>query len=198
VHDGLKRRIGVFGGTFDPPHHGHIAIAQEVRHSLNLDEVLMVVANDPWQKTAISSVTPAVTRLALSHRAFDSVDGLDVSDLEIRRGGASYTADTLGALSGPDCELFLVVGSDAAAGLDTWKRSDEVRSLATTVVVDRGGRQGGRPPAGWTHAIVDVPALEISSSDLRARFGSDRPVDGLLPRSVIDQIRALGLYGSGR
>ncbi len=198
MHDGLRRRIGVFGGTFDPPHHGHIAIAQEVRHSLNLDDVLMVVANDPWQKTAVSSVTPADTRLALSHTAFDSVDGLEVSDLEIRRGGASYTADTLTTLSGPDCELFLVVGSDAAAGLDTWKRSAEVRSLATTVVIDRGGRQGGRPPAGWTHDVVDVPALEISSSDLRARFGSDRPVDGLLPRGVIDQVRALGLYGSCR
>jgi len=198
VHDGLKRRIGVFGGTFDPPHHGHIAIAQEVRHSLHLDDVLMVVANDPWQKTAISRVTPAGIRLGLCRAAFDPVDGLDVSDIEISRGGASYTADTLAALSGTDRELFLVVGSDAAVGLDTWKRADEVQRLATAVVVDRGGRQGGRPPEGWNHVVVDVPALEISSSDLRARFGTDRPVEGLLPRSVIDEIRAHGLYGSGR
>ena len=198
MHDGLKRRIGVFGGTFDPPHHGHIAIAQEVRHSLHLDNVLMVVANDPWQKTAVSRVTPAGIRLGLCRAAFDPVDGLDVSDIEISRGGASYTADTLAALSGTDRELFLVVGSDAAVGLDTWKRADEVQRLATAVVVDRGGRQGGRPPEGWNHVVVDVPALEISSSDLRARFGTDRPVEGLLPRSVIDEIRAHGLYGSGR
>lgn len=198
MHDGLARRIGVFGGTFDPPHHGHVAIAQDVRHSLHLDQVLMVVANDPWQKTAVTSITPAQTRLAMCHAAFDPVDGLDVSDIEISRGGESYTADTLAALSGPDRELFLVVGSDAAAGLDTWKRADEVRALAVTVVVDRGGRQGGRPPAGWPHAIVDVPALEISSSDLRSRFAADRPVDGLLPRPVVDVIAAHGLYGSGR
>ncbi len=198
MHDGSVRRIGVFGGTFDPPHHGHISIAQEVRHALHLDHVLMVVANDPWQKSAVSIVSPAFQRLALCHAAFDPVDGLDVSDIEIRRGGESYTADTLASLRDPGHELFLIVGSDAAAGLDTWKRSHEIRDLATTVVVDRGGRQGARPPTGWPHTVVDVPALEISSSDLRARFGAGRPVDGLLPREVTEQVTERGLYGSGR
>jgi len=196
---GVLVRTGVFGGTFDPPHIGHVATALEVWHNLDLDRVLMVVANDPWQKSGRRRVTEARIRLRLVELAVDGLSPLVASDLEIRRGGESYTADTLAQLrSATGDELFLMIGSDAAAGLDTWKRPDEVRSLATTVVVDRGGRQGGRPPAGWPHVVVDVPALEISSSDLRSRFSDGRPVDALMPRSVAREVRRNGLYGSGR
>ncbi len=200
MSDRCPTRLGVFGGTFDPPHFGHLAAALEVRHLLRLDCMLLVVANDPWQKSALAPVTAAGDRLALSAEAAAGFDGLEVSDLEIRRGGPSSTAETLDELRAahPHAELFMVVGSDAAAGLDTWKRPADIRRLATTVVMDRLGRHGGRPPSGWEHIVVDVPALEISSADLRARFADGRPVDALTPRAVIEGVRSRGLYGSGR
>jgi nicotinate-nucleotide adenylyltransferase len=176
-------------------------IALDVRHRLMLDRMLLVVANDPWQK-ADSDVTPAAIRFELVEGALARLNermgelALEVSDMEIRRGGATYTADTLAALhrDHPDSELFLLVGSDAAAGLDSWKRTDEIRSGATTVVVDRGGREGGRPPVGWEHLVIDVPLMEVSSSDLRLRIAEGAPVEALIPPTVIDGIRRHGLY----
>ena len=189
------RRIGVFGGTFDPPHLGHLATALEVRHSLDLDTVLLVVAGDPWQKTAQADITPAETRLAMTRAAVDGIEGLEVSAIEIERHGPSYSAETLEALRElHQAAWFLIVGSDAAAGLDTWHRPYDVARLATTVVVDRGGREGGRPPAGWPHEVVDVPALEISSSDIRYRVATGRPIRGLVPGVIADRIEMQGLY----
>jgi len=176
-------------------------IALEVRHLLALDRMLLVVANDPWQKAG-TDVTPATTRLELVADAVDHVnrqagaDRLEASGIEIQRGGLTYTADTLDQIhaDNPGAELFLLVGSDAAAGLDSWSRPDDIRRLATTVVVDRGGREGGRPPDGWDHVVVEVPLMEISSSDLRERIAVDAPVEALLPPTVIDGIRRLELY----
>ena len=204
MEHGSGQRIGVFGGTFDPLHLGHVATALDVRHELDLDRMLLVVANDPWQKSSVTEVTPSAARLALVARAAAAINesmpepALEASDCEIVRGGQSYTADTLESLAAAHqgAELFLIVGSDAAAGLDTWKRPDEVRDRATTVVVDRGGRHGGRPPAGWPHVVVTVPSLEISSRDIRARFREGRPVEALVPEAVVDAVRELGLYGS--
>jgi nicotinate-nucleotide adenylyltransferase len=188
-------RIGVFGGTFDPPHLGHIATALEVQHALELDIVMLVVAGDPWQKTAESEITPAETRLAMTRAAVDGLDGLEVSAIEIERRGPSYMADTLEILRDlTAASWFLIVGSDAAAGLDTWHRPDDVARLATTVVVDRGGREGGRPPEGWEHQVVDVPALEISSSDIRRRVAAGEPIRGLVPGVIADRIEMQGLY----
>lgn len=193
------RRIGVFGGTFDPPHVGHLVVAVNVRHALDLDVLLLVVANDPWQKTQQPggrAVSPSADRLAMVHAAVADVDGLEASDLEIARGGTSYTADTLGELRRrePDAELFLVLGSDAAAGLPTWERVDEVRELAEIVVVTRPGAEEGAPPPGWRWTAVECPRLEVSSSDLRARVVDGRPLDYLLTPAVIDCIEARGLY----
>ena len=159
-----------------------------------------MVANDPWQKSDLHPVTPAHLRLEMVQAALRDVDGLEASALEIDRGGESYTADTLQELRGlhPSAELLLVVGSDVAQGLDTWKRPAELRELATTVVVDRAGRSGGRPPAGWPAVVVEVPALDISSCDIRARFADGRPVGALLPDAVIEVVRSRGLYGCGR
>lgn len=200
------QRIGVFGGTFDPLHFGHLAIAFEVRHQLQLDRMLLVVANDPWQKTVYNTVTPAKHRLEMVRSAVadanESIGAaiLEASDHEIRRGGETYTADTLATLAEEtdDAELFVVVGSDIAASLDTWKRADEVRRLSTTVVAERGGNAGGRPPKGWDHVAVAVPALEISSTDVRNRFRNGRPVEALVPPRVVDYVRSHGLYGSTR
>jgi len=162
--------------------------------------VLFVVANDPWQKSALHPVTPAPVRLEMVRAAVRDLDGLEASALEIDRGGESYMADTLRELRGlhPEAELLLVVGSDTAQGLDTWKRPSELRELATTVVVDRPGLSGGRPPAGWPAVVVEVPALDISSCDIRSRFADGRPVEALMPAAVIEIVRSAGLYRCGR
>ena len=196
MSSGSGRRIGVFGGTFDPPHLGHVAIALEVRHLLALDEVVFVVAGDPWQKSGDRVITPADVRVAMTEAATAGAPGVRVSTIEVERHGPSYSVDTLEALrhAGPDDEFFLIVGSDAAAGLDTWHRADDLAELATIVVVDRGGREGGRPPHGWPFALVDVPALEVSSSDLRRRVATGAPIRGMVAGRVADLIAEHGLY----
>lgn len=199
------QRIGVFGGTFDPPHCGHLAVALEVRYRLQLDRMVLFVANDPWQKTVHNGVTPANMRFEMVTSVVSAVNGLigavalEASDHEIRRGGATHTADTLATLAGETdgAELFVVLGSDIAASLDTWKRADEVRRLATTVVVERSGNTG-RPPEGWEHVVVGVPCLEIASTDIRDRFRNGRPVEALVPSQVVDYVKSHGLYGSAR
>jgi nicotinate-nucleotide adenylyltransferase len=191
----MSKRLGVFGGTFDPIHVGHLVTAVNVRHALGLDEVLFVVANDPWQKSG-TVATGATDRLAMVAAAVGDVPGLTASDIEIRRGEVSYTADTLRELraAAPGAELFLILGSDAAAGLPTWERVEEVRALATLVVVTRPGAEALEPPPGWSCHRLEVPRLEVSSTDLRARFADGRPLDWLVTEPVQRCIRERGLY----
>lgn len=186
----------MFGGTFDPPHVGHLVTAVNVRHELRLDVVLLVVANDPWQKSGERRVSSAQDRLAMAAAAVGDVDGLEVSDIEVRRGGTSYTADTLIELGRrhPGAELHLILGSDAAAGLLTWERHEAVREGATITVVTRPGSEGATPPPGWRWVTVETPRLEVSSTDLRARVADGRPLDYLLTPAVIDTIRQRRLY----
>ena len=192
----MPERIGVFGGTFDPPHVGHLVTAVNVRHSLQLDRVLLVVANVPWQKEGSRSITPAQDRLAMVEAAVADVPGLEAGRLEIDLGGPSFTADTLRALAErePSAELFTIVGDDAAAGLATWERHGEVIARSRLVVVDRPGepvRLADDVP--WIH--VEVPRLEVSSTDLRARFVDGRPLDYLVTDPVLQVIADRGLYG---
>jgi nicotinate-nucleotide adenylyltransferase len=189
-------RIGIFGGTFDPPHVGHLVVAVNARYALRLDRVLLVVANDPWQKSGGRAISPSADRLAMVEAAVGDVEGLEASTVELDRGGTSYTADTLATLRGDDSdrELVLILGSDAAAGLPTWDRADEVRSLAAIAVVVRPGAEDGRPPPGWDWERVETPRLEVSSTDLRARVVDGRPLDYLLTPAVIACIEARGLY----
>lgn len=189
-------RIGVFGGTFDPPHVGHLVTAVNVRHALRLDRVLLVVANEPWQKLASRSITPARDRFAMVEAAVGDVAGLEACALEIERGGHSFTADTLGELAAlhPGADLVLVLGADAAAGLPTWERVDEVRARASLAVVDRPGALPPVVPPGWDWTHVEVPRLEVSSTDLRDRVVDGRPLDYLLPVAVISSIRDRHLY----
>jgi len=186
----------VFGGTFDPPHVGHLVLAVNARYELALDRLLLVVANDPWQKTASRPVSSAADRLALVQAAVGEVEALEASALEIERGGTSFTADTLQALRAedPGRELFLVVGSDAASGLPSWERIDEVRRLANIVVATRPGAEDGQPPPGWDWDRIETPRLEVSSTDLRARIADGRPLDYLLTPPVIACINARRLY----
>lgn len=189
-------RIGLFGGTFDPPHLGHLVTAVNVRHALALDVVLLMVANDPWQKTGARSVSPAADRLAMVRAAVEGVDGLEAGTEEIDRGGVSYTADTLALLKvkHPGARLFTIVGDDAASNIDTWERVDEVAAMSHLVVVDRPGAPVTlSTDFEWRH--VEVPRLEVSSTDLRGRVTDGRPLDFLVPEKVIAIIRNRGLYG---
>lgn len=189
------RRLGLFGGTFDPPHVGHLVTAVNVRHALALDAVVLMVANDPWQKSGARSVTPALERLAMVEAAVADVEGLLAGRDEIDHGGPSYTADTLSALSSkyPNAELFTIVGDDAAAGFTTWERYDEVALRSRLVVVDRPGMPVDLPDGfEWMH--VEVPHLDVSSSDLRARCRDGRPLDYLVTESVLRVIRDRHLY----
>lgn len=191
-------RLGLFGGTFDPPHVGHMVTAVNVRHALGLDRVILMVANVPWQKQGSRHITPAEDRFAMVTAAVADVPGLVPGRTEIDRGGHSFTADTLATLAAeyPGAELFTIVGDDAAAGLHTWSRSDEVVNQSHLVVVDRPGDHVELPDdIEWIR--VEVPRLEVSSTDLRRRFGDGRPLDYLVTEPVLDVIAARGLYASG-
>jgi nicotinate-nucleotide adenylyltransferase len=191
-------RLGVFGGTFDPVHVGHVVVATESRAQLALDRVLLVVAGDPWQKRG-NVVASAADRLALVTAAVDGVDGVEASAIEIERDAPSVTADTLEALTAPDRELFLVLGADAVANMGTWRRLEETRDLATVVVVERAGDAHSEPPgSGWRVQRVAIPRLDIASTDLRERLRSGRPIDGLVPPAVVRTIHSRGLYTGGR
>jgi len=193
----VRRGLGILGGTFDPPHIGHIAAAVEVRSALHLERVLLMVANHPWQKTGTRSLSAASDRLAMVRAAVGDCEGLEASSLEIDRGGVTYTIDTLQFLraSAPDQHLFLIVGSDAATNLHTWHRHEELQDLATLVIVDRDGDDDAEPPSGWSAVRVPIPRLDISSSELRDRVRSGRPLAPFLDGSVINEIRSRGLYG---
>ena len=191
-------RLGVFGGTFDPVHVGHVVVATESRAQLALDRVLLVVAGDPWQKRG-QVVASAADRLALVTAAVKEVEGVEASAIEIERNAPSVTADTLEALTAPDRELFLVLGADAVANMGTWRRLEETRDLATVVVVERAGDMHSEPPgAGWRVHRVAIPRLDIASTDLRERLRGGRPIDGLVPPAVVHTIHTRGLYTGGR
>ncbi len=195
---GKPQHIGVFGGTFDPPHVGHLVTAVNVRHALSLDRVILMVANVPWQKVVQRDITPADDRLAMVEAAVQEVEYLEAGDHEIDVGVHSFTADTLAWLRSqhPDAGLYTIVGDDAAAGIHTWERVDEVLSLSRMVVVDRpGGRVTLDDSIDWIR--VEVPRLEVSSTDLRQRCIDGRPLDYLVTEAVLDVIRSRGLYGVG-
>jgi nicotinate-nucleotide adenylyltransferase len=159
--------------------------------------LVLMVANVPWQKVGSRAITPAADRFAMVAAAVAEVPHLVAGDHEIRAGGPSYTADTLAALAdeNPGAELFTIVGDDAAAGIRSWERADEVIERSRLVVVDRPGDPVELDPAiDWIR--VEVPRLEVSSTDLRARWNDGRPLDYLLTDDVLRVIAERGLYGT--
>ncbi|MBK5287142.1 MAG: nicotinate (nicotinamide) nucleotide adenylyltransferase [Acidimicrobiia bacterium] len=186
-------RIGVYGGTFDPIHVAHIVVACEVRHALDLDEVLLVPAGDPWQKRGLVEASKD-DRARMCELAVDGVDGLRVSRIEVDREGASVTAETLAALSGPDRDLFLVLGADAIANMPTWRGLEATRTAATIAAVERDGEHATAPGPEWSMTHVPIPRLDVSSSEIRARRRAGRPIDGLVPAPVVRFIGEHDLY----
>lgn len=195
-------RVGVFGGTFDPLHVGHLAVAVNVGDALDLDQVLLVVARQPWQKVGTRAIAPSEDRFAVVDAAVEELEDRRVaaSRLELDRPGPSYMADTLAQLAAqdPPTELFLVMGPEVADDLATWERPQEVARLATLVVVTRPGLVPVPPPPPWRSMVVEVPALHVSSTELRARAAVGRPLDVLVPPAALREIRRRGLYSGCR
>lgn len=191
-----RRRIGLLGGTFDPPHAGHLAAARAVLAQLGLDAVNLLVANDPWQKSGDRTVTPAAVRLEMVRALVDDEPGLGVDDREIRRGGPTYTADTLEEIhrEEPGTEVYLIVGADTATRIDTWHRPAVVRSLSTLVVVNRDHTPGPGADSATVHVAMDP--VHVSSSDIRARVAAGEPIDGLTTPAVARLVAEHRLYVS--
>jgi nicotinate-nucleotide adenylyltransferase len=194
----MSRRLGLLGGTFDPPHLGHLVVAECARVELPLDEVRLLVAGEPWMKA--DAPTPAGERVHLTEAAVAGDPHLRVDPREVHRHGPTYTADTLAELHDeePDAELFFLLGADAAADLSRWRGIDRASSLATFVIVTRPGHPA--PPAEALPvrvAYLEVPQLEVSSTDLRARYAAGKGTRYLVPDAVDRTIRERGLYGAG-
>ncbi|AYG82927.1 putative nicotinate-nucleotide adenylyltransferase [Streptomyces hundungensis] len=192
----VKRRIGVMGGTFDPIHHGHLVAASEVASQFHLDEVVFVPTGQPWQKSH-KLVSLAEDRYLMTVIATASNPQFSVSRIEIDRGGATYTIDTLRDLRdlNADADLFFITGADALAQILTWRDAEELFSLAHFIGVTRPGHvltDDGLPEGGVS--LVEVPALAISSTDCRARVAQGDPVWYLVPDGVVRYIDKRQLY----
>jgi nicotinate-nucleotide adenylyltransferase len=188
----MTARIGLMGGTFDPVHHGHLVAADEARYAFRLDRVLFVPAGAPWQKG--QEVTPASERLAMTVLATQDNPAFDVSRVEIDREGPTYTIDTLRALrtQQPDADLFFITGADAIGAILTWKDPDEALDLATFVAVSRPGHD--LHDLDPRVKVLEIPALAISSTDIRRRVREGRPIRYLVPDQVAAYIEERGLY----
>ena len=183
------------GGTFDPVHYGHLLVASEVAHRLELSEVVFVPAARPWQKPAH---TDPEHRYLMTAIATAADPRFRVSRVDLDRAGPTYTVDTLRDLQneyGPGARLHFITGADALSGLRTWHKPDEVLAMAELIGVTRPGhelRSGGLPDGSVT--LAPVPALDISSTDIRERVAEGRPVDYLVPPGVASYIAKHGLY----
>lgn len=171
----MHRRVGLLGGTFDPPHAAHVAIARAVLAADLVDEVVVLPAGDPWQK---DDAAPAADRLAMARAAFAGEAKCSVSDIEVLRSGATYAHDTLRALTGNDVDLRYIIGSDTLALLPTWRAIDEVVSLCDFLVVERPGYPLAEPAIrGLRFSRVPMSPVDLSSTDVRdgLRAGGPRP-----------------------
>jgi nicotinate-nucleotide adenylyltransferase len=189
-----KIRLGVMGGTFDPIHYGHLVAASEAASAFELDKVLFVPTGEPWQK---QTITDAEHRLAMTKLAIAGNSLFEISTVDVRRAGPTYTIDTLRDIheSNPEADVFFITGADSIAQIDSWKDSSQIWPLAHFVGVTRPGHSLEVPKsAAGEVSLLEIPALAISSTDIRARVESGKPIDYLLPNSVIDYIHANHLY----
>ncbi|MDX6642171.1 MAG: nicotinate-nucleotide adenylyltransferase [Solirubrobacteraceae bacterium] len=195
-------RIGILGGTFNPPHFGHIACARAAADQLELDQVwLMPVAEPPHKR--VEQDPGAEHRLALCRLAADEDERLSASALEVERGGPSYTVDTLAALRAdrPHDELVFVAGGDMAMSLPAWREPSRVLELATFAVAEREDARREQIADRLSAltgtdriAFFDMPRVDISSSLVRERVAAGEPVEDLLPAGVARYIDQRGLY----
>lgn len=196
----MGRRLGVMGGTFDPIHHGHLLTAEEAAVQFGLEQVIFVPTGQPWMK-ADREVSPAEDRYLMTVIATASNPRFTVSRIEIDRAGPTYTVDTLRALRElhPGVELFFVTGADAMLEIFSWKDPSELLSLAHFIAATRPGYdlahfEAEAPTAHPNVTVMNIPALAISSTDIRQRVREGRPIRYLVPEGVKSYIEKAGLY----
>ena len=197
-------RLGILGGTFNPLHLGHLICAQEAHLQLRLDRVILIPAAQSPHKPFDEDDPGAEHRLALCRLAAAADERFGVSSMEVERPGPSYTVDTLRELHSrePDSELYLIVGGDVAAGLSTWREPEQVLSLAELAVATRRGTPRRSIDdalrglsGGERAAFFEMPTIEISSTDIRRRVQSRKPIRYLVPEAVANYIDEHRLYG---
>ncbi len=197
-------RLGVLGGTFDPIHLAHLVLAEEARRCLLLERVVFVPAGDPWRKAG-QPIAPGEHRLAMVRLAVADNPAFEVSTLELEGSGPSYTADTLEQVRrerGPGTELYFIVGEDALEDLPHWKDPGRIIAQAYLAVAPRGSWQSSdvaaleRAAPGISQKLVtfDMPRMDISATDLRARAAAGDSLRYLVPAPVEEYIRRHRLY----
>ena len=197
----MSRRIGVIGGTFDPIHYAHLVAAQEAAWVLKLDEVTFIPARQPPHKEG-EPVTEAHHRLAMTRCAIEGNPIFTISTIEMDRTGPSYTVDTLRQLREQGLDVSFIVGMDSLADLPTWHDPEGVLALAEVVAVHRGGwervdlatLEATLPAAKGRVKVIPIPALDVSSTEIRGRVARGHPIRYLVPDSVAAYIEANGLY----
>lgn len=191
-----RPRIGVMGGTFDPIHNGHLVAASEVADAFQLDEVIFVPTGVPWHKKAVSS---AEHRYLMTVIATAANPSFTVSRVDVDRPGVTYTIDTLEevAKTYPNADLFFISGADAIAQILVWKDIEKIWPLATFVAVSRPGHVLELPDTEQAAIeVLEVPALAISSTTVRARVTAGKPIWYLVPDGVVQYIAKHELYGA--
>lgn len=193
------RRLGVLGGTFDPPHVGHLIAASEALHAFELDRVMFVPAGSPWQKSVHA---PAEDRFMMTTLATTMHRHFSASRIEIDRKGPSYTIDTLEAMAGfyTGAHLFFIAGADAVAELATWHRVEDLAAVTEIIAVTRPGFSfdAMQAPSGWpvVHPM-EIPGIDVSSTTIRQRVAKGEAIDFLVPAAVAAYIKDHGLYVGG-
>jgi nicotinate-nucleotide adenylyltransferase len=201
-----KRRIGIFGGSFNPIHVGHLSVAQQVGQRLDLDEVVLVPAGSPPHKTR-AELAPAADRLEMSRLAARGLARLSVSDVEARREGPSYTIDTVTQLRGemgPEHDYWFIIGADTVGELPTWHRAAELLALIAFAVAVRPGCEpefdlveqelGPAAAARLRRNLFEIEPCDVSSTDVRDRLASGQDIRGLVRADVAAYIEQHRLY----
>lgn len=178
------RRLGLFGGTFDPPHFGHVAALKAAAHTHRFDVVEVTVAGDPYQKSATQLVHPAALRLAMAEAAFGGLDLVRVSDREIRREGPSYTIDTVRELLEEADTVDLIIGADLVERIDTWREATTLRHLVRVGVVPRPGGST-ELPGGWDSYEIEMDPVDLSSTFIRETLIGPENLREFVPGAVI-------------
>ena len=197
-------RVGIYGGTFSPVHNGHVAAAKAFMEQMWLD-ILYVIPTGVTPHKDMQGDATAADRLEMCRLAFEGMEGVIVSDLEMRREGKSYTVDTLRELYDPEGRLFLLMGTDMLMTLDQWREPDEIFRLCYPVYVRRetDGEMDGaivekissyQQKYGKVVCCIVTPAIELSSTDVRAAVAEGFPIEGAVPPAVAAYIRDRGLY----
>lgn len=191
-----RRRLGVMGGTFDPPHNGHLLAASEAQSRFDLDEVVFVPAGQPWQKSS-QTVSSAEDRYDMTVIATVAHPSFSVSRVDLDRPGPTYTVDTLRDIGAayPEHDLFFITGADALSGIGTWRDAEACLEMAHFVGCTRPGHQlddEGLPRSQVT--LLEIPALSISSSQCRARAAAGQPIWYLVPDGVVQYVAKRHMY----